>query len=63
MYSEVCCVWGIGVPLAFLGALYLRLPVYMVVLLVQAEEFTKLFITIKRFRSKKWVKNLVRDIH
>jgi putative MATE family efflux protein len=62
MYAEVGCVWGIGVPLAFFGALYLHLPVYLSVLLVQMEELTKLSIMIRRFRSRKWVKNLVHDL-
>jgi putative MATE family efflux protein len=62
MFAEVGVVWLIGVPLAFAGALLFDLPVYLVVLLVQVEEFAKLFLMIYRFLSKKWVRNLVRDI-
>lgn len=62
MYAETGCVWLIGVPLAFLGALVFELPVYFVVLMVQSEEIIKLFITTHRFRSKKWVRNLVHHL-
>ncbi|MDR1246274.1 MAG: MATE family efflux transporter [Clostridiales Family XIII bacterium] len=62
MFAEVGAVWLIGVPLAFTGALFLRLPVYFVVLLVHIEEFVKLFLMSYRFLSNRWVRNLVRDI-
>jgi putative MATE family efflux protein len=62
MFAEVGAVWCIGVPLAFIGALWLRLPVYYVVLLVHVEEFVKTFLMGYRFLSNKWVKNLVRDV-
>lgn len=62
MFAETGCVWLIGVPMAFIGALVLKLPVYYVVLLVQTEEFVKLFITTYRFKSRKWVRNLVKHI-
>jgi putative MATE family efflux protein len=55
-------VWCIGVPLAFLGALVFHIPVYWVVALVQLDEIVKFFIMRWRFRSKKWVRDLVRDI-
>ena len=62
MIAEIICVWGIGVPLAFIFALYVGLPVYLVVLIVQTEEFVKIFIVMYRFRSKKWLRNLVKNI-
>jgi putative MATE family efflux protein len=62
MFAEVGAVWCIGVPLAFIGALWLRLPVYLVVLLVHVEEFVKMFLMTYRFLSNKWVRNLVHDM-
>lgn len=62
MFAEIGCVWLIGVPLAFLGALVFKLPIYYVVLIVQSEELVKSFITTYRFRSKKWVRNLVQHL-
>lgn len=62
MFVEVGSVWIIGVPLVFFGALYLGLPIYFVVLMAQTEEVVKGIICSRRFRSKKWLNNLVHDI-
>ena len=62
MFAEVGAVWCIGVPLAFVGALWLRLPVHYVVLLVHVEEFVKMFLIGGRFLSGKWIRNLVHDM-
>ncbi|MDR2132625.1 MAG: MATE family efflux transporter, partial [Clostridiales Family XIII bacterium] len=62
MFAEVGAVWLIGVPLAFVGALWLRLPVHFVVLLVHIEEFVKMFLIGGRFLTGRWIKNLVRDV-
>ena len=59
MYYDIGTVWFIGVPLAFTGALFLRIPVYLVVALVQLEEIIKFFLLRRRFNSKIWVKDLV----
>jgi Na+-driven multidrug efflux pump len=58
-FLEIGSVWLIGVPLVFLGALYLALPVYFVVLMAQAEEIVKGILCWRRFRSKKWLNNLI----
>jgi putative MATE family efflux protein len=59
MFAEIACVWLIGVPAAFFFALYVKLPIYLVVLCVQAEEAAKFFMMRWRYKSKKWVRNLV----
>ena len=59
---DLCAVWLIGVPLAFIGAFVLKLPVYFVYLLVFSEEAFKFVIVLKRFASKKWIHNLVQNI-
>lgn len=51
-------VWGVGVPLAWLGY-FIGLDLYGVYILVMCEEVFKLFFGFYRYRSKKWVKNLV----
>ncbi|HUV16536.1 MAG TPA: MATE family efflux transporter [Pelolinea sp.] len=56
---DVLSLWGIGVPLALLGAFVLQLPVYYVYLLVMAEEALKFIISIWRFRSQRWIHDLV----
>lgn len=62
MWVEACSVWLIGVPLVYFGALYLGLPIYYVVLMAQAEELVKGVICRYRFRSGKWLNNLVHNI-
>lgn len=56
---EICCVYLIGVPLAFLGALVLKLPIFVVVLLVSLEELVKSVVGLYRVKSGVWAKNLV----
>lgn len=55
-------VWLVGVPLAILGGLVLRLPVYQVYLMVIAEEAVKLIIGFWRFLSRRWINNLVQAV-
>jgi putative MATE family efflux protein len=62
MTTEVCTIWLYGVPCAFFFALYVQLPVYIVLLIVQFEELIKFFILHRRYRSGKWVRDLVKDI-
>ncbi len=62
MFTEVGSVWLIGVPIVFIGALWLELPIYYVVLMAQAEEIVKVVICHRRFQSRKWLNNLVQDI-
>ena len=59
MFTECGSVWLIGVPLAFLGALVFQFPIYVVVALVKLEEVVKFFILHRRFKSRKWVKNVI----
>ncbi len=62
MFVEVGCVWGIGVPLVFFGVFFTDLPVYLIVMMAQAEEFGKSLLCRRRFHSKKWLNNLIHDI-
>ncbi len=55
-------VWLVGVPLAFIGGYFLRLPIYWVVLFVYGEEIVKLFASAYRVFSNIWVKNVVEDM-
>ncbi len=58
MILDIGSVWIVGVPLAFIGALLLDIPVYMIFLLVTIEEVIKTIVVIPRFLSKKWIKNI-----
>ena len=50
-----------GIPLAAFAAFVLKLPVYYVVMFAMIEEIVKLFIMMNRFKSFKWIKNMVND--
>jgi putative MATE family efflux protein len=62
MTTEICTVWLYGVPCAFIFSLYVPLPIYFVILILQFEEVIKFFILFRRYKSGKWVKDLVKDI-
>lgn len=56
---EMACVYLIGVPMAFFGALVLKLPIFIVVLLVSVEELVKSLVGLYRVRQGVWARNLV----
>lgn len=62
MFTEVGTVWLIGVPAAFLTSLYFGWPVYFALLAVKSEELVKGIILTKRYLSKKWLNNVIKDI-
>ncbi len=62
MIAETCTVWIIGVPMAFITSLYFGWPVYFALLAVKSEELVKGIILTKRYLSKKWLNNVIKDI-
>lgn len=58
LFLDTSGVWFIGVPLAFLGALVWKLPIYWVYALVLSEEIYKAILGFWRYRQKKWLRNL-----
>ncbi len=59
MLLEMGSIWLIGVPVAFISVLVLKMPLPLIYLMVGSEELTKLFIGLKRIKSKKYIHNLV----
>lgn len=59
---EAFTMWGVGVPLAFIGAFVLKLPVYYVAAFVTVEEIVKFCVGITRLKSNKWIKSVINDI-
>ena len=55
---DVGGVWAIGVPMAVLGGLVFKLPIWWVYAMVSIEELMKNVFCFIRFRSKKWINNL-----
>jgi putative MATE family efflux protein len=58
-WVDVGCMWLIGVPAALVTAFVFHLPVYLVYLAIMLDEATKLVLFINRYRSRKWIHNLV----
>lgn len=61
LIMEICSIWLIGVPAAYIGAFVLQLPVYYVYLMVALEEVAKAFVSFWRFQSRKWIHDLVNE--
>ena len=60
--TEILLMWLISVPLAFIGALWLKLPITIVVLMVSAETVIKFFVLRRRFRSGKWLNYMIEGL-
>jgi Na+-driven multidrug efflux pump len=59
LVMEICSIWLIGVPAAYVGAFVFHFPVYYVYLMVMLEEISKTFVSGWRYRSRKWIHDLV----
>ena len=58
MILDAGTVWVIGVPAAFIGALMLDIPVYLIYAMITIEEIIKVILITPRIISKKWIKNI-----
>ena len=56
---DVGSLWGIGIPLAAVGAFIFHLPVYFVYLLAMSDEVFKFIVSQVHFSRRKWIHNLV----
>jgi Na+-driven multidrug efflux pump len=62
MFLDILGVWGIGVPLAYLSGIVLKLDLPIVYLIISSEEVCKCILGARRFISKKWIHNVVKNI-
>lgn len=51
-------VWCVGMPLVWLTAVYLQLPITIVFIMYNMEEVAKLIISLPRVLKNKWMNNL-----
>lgn len=58
MFLELSSAWVLGVPMAFLGAAVLKLPIQYVYMLVALEEVGRFAIGMPRVFSKKWIRDV-----
>ena len=55
-------VWLMGVPLAYLTGLVMKLPVYLVFAATELEELVKMLLGFQRCGKKVWVRNLAEEL-
>lgn len=56
---DITGVWLVGIPMAFLGGIVFKLPIYYVYGMITFEELYKFIFGFRRYKKKKWVKNIV----
>lgn len=56
---DITGVWFVGIPFAFLGGIVLGLPIYYVYAMITIEEVYKFILGFKRYKQKKWLRNIV----
>lgn len=61
LYLDMIGTWGIGVPIGFISAFLLKLPIQWVYLLISGEEFVRFVIGLKIMYSRKWMNNLTEN--
>jgi putative MATE family efflux protein len=61
MALDLTSIWTCSVPLVALTGLVLHWPIEAVVPFVYAEDIPKIIIGLKRFLSRKWIRNIVRE--
>lgn len=59
MFVDIGCLWLVGVPIAVVSAVVLKMPVHWVYLLIGIEEILKSFIVLKRVHSGRWINRVI----
>lgn len=62
LFLDCSGVWFIGIPMAFLGGLVFKQPIYVVYAMVLLEEIYKTVLSYIRYRQKKWLRNLAAEL-
>jgi len=62
MICDTITMWCIAVPLAFISAFVLKLPPMLVYFIICLDEFWKVPVVIRYYKSDKWINNITRDI-
>ncbi len=60
LLAEIIALWGVAVPLGFLGAFVLDLPVWGVYLLMKLDEPVKVIMCAIRMNGTKWIHNVTK---
>ena len=60
MICDTITMWCVAVPLGFIAAFVLKLPPMAVYFILCLDEFWKIPVVIKHYKSYKWLKNITR---
>ena len=60
-FCDILDMWCYAVPLGFIAAFALKLPVLWVYVLLCTDEFVKLPFVLRHYRSGKWLHNITRE--
>ena len=58
---DIGSVWLVGVPLVAVAGLLLKFPITGIYVVMMVEEVVKLILSIWRFKSRRWIRNLVSE--
>ncbi len=61
MILDIIVMWGISVPLGVLAAFVFHAPPMIVYFVLCLDEFWKIPVVIRHYRSKKWLRDITRD--
>ncbi len=62
MLVQLGTVWFFAIPAGYIAAVYLKMPLDKVFLIICLEEVVKIVFEAKRLHSKKWIKNIVKNL-
>ncbi len=60
-FIDISSMWLVGVPAVLLAGLVFKLPLEWIYITMMSEEIVKLILSVWRFKSKKWIHNLVKN--
>ncbi|MEG0546768.1 MAG: MATE family efflux transporter, partial [Oscillospiraceae bacterium] len=60
LFLDFSGVWLIGVPMAVIGGLILKQPIYIVYAMLMIEEIYKAIVGFPRYVKGKWIRNIVK---
>ncbi|CEO29849.1 MATE family efflux transporter [Paraclostridium sordellii] len=60
---EMLCLWCFSIPLGFISAFILKLPIFWVFIIIRSDEVLKSIIGFIRVTKGNWINNVTRDIN
>lgn len=61
LVNDIIFMWLVAIPGGFLAAFVFKLPIVIVFFIIKSDEVLKSIVSIFRFTSGKWVKDVTRD--